>query len=387
MKVYRVAVIGCRSRGPAAALAYDAHPRAKVVGVCDLQPELARELAGKLRAALPFTDMDEMLQSTEPDIVAIATGTEFHFPLAMRALEYGVHLDIEKPMCVDLTQADALIARAQEKDAQIAVHHQQRTAPAFRAVADAIAKGRIGEPRYLLASDKGYYGGYGLMNIGTHLINGLLDLAGHCKRVSAVALTGGRVITPEDAVISPGGMGIIAGEHITATLQFGGNLTASVLLHRFPKVDKTAYGIEVFGTSGRLFWTSKASWWLPNPHFTPRANTNQWEELSPRVPAHYSPACGADLADYCYADDFIQALDENRAHTCSGSEGHHVLEVMMSIFAAGAYGKTVDLPLPCREHPLLRWRREAGLADPAPKPRDYAEWLTQEDQRIQGFRA
>ena len=54
----------------------------------------------------------------------------------------------------------------------------------------------------------------------------------------------------------------------------------------------------------------------------------------------------------------------------------------MGIFESAAYGKRVDLPQKCLEHPLLRWRREQGLAPPEPMPRDYNEWLAAEDQRL-----
>ena len=47
------------------------------------------------------------------------------------------------------------------------------------------------------------------MNIGTHLVNNLLELAGRCRSVSATATTGGRAITPEDVVPAPSGMGYI----------------------------------------------------------------------------------------------------------------------------------------------------------------------------------
>ena len=64
-------------------------------------------------------------------------------------------------------------------------------------------------------------GGYGLMNIGTHLVNNMLEIAGHVRRVTAAATAGGRAITPHDVLPAPSGMGVIVGENITATLSFG----------------------------------------------------------------------------------------------------------------------------------------------------------------------
>ena len=97
-----------------------------------------------------------MIQQTSPDIVAIPTGTEFHYDLCMRVLEHGVHIEVEKPMCVDLVEADAVIAKAKEKGVQIAVHHQGRVGASIQAITHAFNAGKIGELRYIYGSGKGY---------------------------------------------------------------------------------------------------------------------------------------------------------------------------------------------------------------------------------------
>ena len=66
------------------------------------------------------------------------------------------------------------------------------------------------------------------------------------------------------------------------------------------------------------------------------------------------------MEDYQFADEYVQALDEGRAHECSGEAGRHVLEILMGIFESGARGRRVDLPQADRDHPLLRWREEHG---------------------------
>ena len=77
----------------------------------------------ELNVSARFTDLDEMIRQTSPDIVAIPTATELHYDLCMCVLEHGVHIEVEKPMCVDLVEADAVIAKAEEKGVQVAVHH------------------------------------------------------------------------------------------------------------------------------------------------------------------------------------------------------------------------------------------------------------------------
>ncbi len=387
MKTYRVAILGCRSRGTSAAKAYHAHPRTQLVALCDLVKERLDALGERVNVSAHFTDLDEMIRQTSPDIVAIPTATDTHYPLAMRVLEHGVNIEIEKPLCTDLIQADAVIAKAQEKNARVVVHHQRRVSPTIQAVAQVLSEGKIGELRYIYASGKGYYAGYGLMNIGTHVINNMLRFGGHCRSVVTQGTTGGRAITPEDVLPSPAGMGTVAGEYTTSTLQFDGNVTGSLIQHRFPKVDTDAYVMELYGTEGRLFWSElKGAWWLPTPHFVPDGIHDRWEKLVPIYPEHFDESSGADADDYCIVDEYVNALDESRAHECSGEEGRHVIEILMAVFESAVYGTRVELPQKNREHPLLRWRSEAGLGPTKEMPRDYGSWLSQEMERLYGNR-
>jgi len=382
MKTYRVAILGCRGRGGAAAKAYHAHPRIDLVGLCDLIPERFNTLGDELGVSARFTDYNEMIEKMELDIVAIPTGTEFHYDLCMGVLEHGVNIEVEKPMCVDLEQADAVIAKAKAKGVKVAVHHQGRVGASMQAIARAFNEGRIGNLRYIYGSGKGYYAGYGLMNIGTHMINDILKFGGKCQSVVAAATTDGHAITPADVVPSPSGMGTIACEHITAALQFDNNVTGTLLQHRFDKMDSTAYAMEVYGTEGRLFWKSSGAWLLPQPHFVPDGQHDNWEALEPIYPEHYDPKKGASQDDYWFVEEYVRALDEDRDHDCSGAEGLHVIEIMMGIFESAAYGTRVDLPQERRDHPLLRWRAEAGLDAPEEMPRPYGEWLSAEDRRL-----
>ena len=353
--------------GMSAAKAYHAHPRTELVGLCDLIKDRVDAMGDHFNVSERFMDMDKMIAQTKPDIVVIPTGTEFHYELCMRSLEYGVNIDVEKPMCVDLEQADAVIAKAQEIGALIAVHHQGRACSAMRSAEKAVQEGRIGEIRYIYGSGKGYYAGYGLMNIGTHTINDIINFAGHCRSVTAIGLTDGHRITPNDVVPSAGGMGTIACEDITAALQFDNGITATLLQHRFEPVDSTAYGMEIYGTEGRIWWKTSGSWLLPQPHFLPDGKHDNWEALEPIHPEGYDAKCGADEAEYWYVEDYVCALDDGRDHRCSGSEALHTIEIMMGIFESAAYGvrrRAWMRQSLCRVRTVNGWRlRISGWAE------------------------
>lgn len=382
MKTYRVAVLGCGPRGGAAARAYAAHPRTQVVGLCDLAPDRARALGAALGVSALYADLDVMIPEVRPDIVVVPTGTEFHYDLARRALEYGAHVDVEKPMCATLDQADALLELARARGLRIAVHHQSRVNPSMLTVRQAIRGGQIGEIRHTVGSCKGYYGGFGLMNIGTHMVNNLMGLFGPCVALSAVIHTDRRAITPEDVLCAPLGMGIIAGERITGLLEFEDGNTATVLFHRYPQVNGNFYGFEVLGMEGHLLWKQRHVWRLPNLDFVPGSEWDRWEAVPLPNPENWDPVTDEAPDEFNYVDDFVNALDEGRDPVCSGAEGLRVMEVLMAIFESGAYQRRVTLPLTRRDHPLLRWRAEAGLPPPEPGARDYKAWLEAEDRRL-----
>jgi len=214
------------------------------------------------------------------------------------------------------------------------------------------------------------------------MLTNIIKFGGQCRSVVAIGLTDGRPITPADVVASPAGMGTIACERITAALQFDNGVTATLLQHRIPRVDSTAYGMEIYGTEGRLFWKSSGAWWLNQPHFVPDEEHSRWQALPPILPEHFDPDSRVDQGDYWFVEEYVQALDEGRDHECSGGAARHVIEIMMGIFESAAYGVRVELPQKRREHPLLRFRAEAGLGVPEEKPRPYGEWLNVEDRRL-----
>lgn len=166
---------------------FQADPRTGIVGLCDLISERLDGSGDGLGISARFTDLDAMIAETHPDIVAIATGREFHYDLAMRALEHGVNIDVEKPMCVDLEQADAVMAKAKEKGARVAVHHQASVGVNMRVMARALEDGRIGQLRYINASSQGYYGDYGILNVGGHLLSDITKVAIYACSVVATA--------------------------------------------------------------------------------------------------------------------------------------------------------------------------------------------------------
>ncbi len=125
--MYRVALIGCGAISKVHAEYLCQMPEIELVGLCDVRPERAKELAAAHSLDVPvFTDYREMLDTLRPDSVHICTPHYLHVPMAVCALERNINVLSEKPVCIDPDQMKALLKTAKESRAKICVSFQNR---------------------------------------------------------------------------------------------------------------------------------------------------------------------------------------------------------------------------------------------------------------------
>ena len=254
----------------------------------------------------------------------------------------------------------------------------------MRAIVRALEAGQIGEVQHIHGYGKAYYGGYDLMNIGTHMINMILKVAGPCRAISATAKTGGGNITRDDVLHSPLGMGTIVGERLSAILEFDGGVTATLLNHRYP--ERVPPMIEICGSEGRLMLASLlygedrgGVMYLPTPYFLPG---QEWQKLEAVLPEGFDPNGPADVEDYWFAEEYVTALDEDRDHECSGAAGLHVVEIMMGLFESAAYDARSAFRRRIAHIPCCAGGRRKGWVPRIPCHDHYPDWLDAEDERL-----
>jgi virulence factor len=107
---------------------YSSLPRADLVGVCDEDPDVGRKVA--LQYQVPFySEVDQLLKYV--DAVSVVTPTPTHFDLAMRCLEKGIHVLLEKPITETLEQAETLTNAAETLRVVVQVGHIERFNPTY----------------------------------------------------------------------------------------------------------------------------------------------------------------------------------------------------------------------------------------------------------------
>ena len=126
-----VAVVGCGRMGKFHARAYSQMPQVKLVGVYDLNPETASDVAGEY-GTQPFASLDELADHVSA--VTIAVPTQFHVSVAHGFIKRGIACLIEKPLAKSVEEAKQIVAWAKEFDAIVQVGHIERFNPAIRAM-------------------------------------------------------------------------------------------------------------------------------------------------------------------------------------------------------------------------------------------------------------
>ncbi len=146
----RIGLLGCGRIGIAHARALTGVPGAVLIGVTDVEPERAEAVARQY-GATAFAGAGSLLESRDLDAVVIAVPTYLHASLTVQAVEAGKHVLCEKPMAMNLEQADRMIAAAACHGRVLMVGHDLRFSLHYRKARELVVSGALGRPRALAA--------------------------------------------------------------------------------------------------------------------------------------------------------------------------------------------------------------------------------------------
>jgi len=140
----KVAIVGCGRIADAHASQIQRIEGCEIVGVCDREPLMARQLYERFPIKRYFSDLTELLSEARPDVIHITTPPESHFEIAQLCLKRGCHIYVEKPFTVDEGEARRLIAIANERRLKITVGHDDQFRHAARRMRSLVQSGFLG---------------------------------------------------------------------------------------------------------------------------------------------------------------------------------------------------------------------------------------------------
>ena len=165
-------------------------PGLEFVATCDPSDERRKAAETDFPGVRSYAAIEDLAEDDDVDVVFIATPPSFHAELAMQMLQAGKHVACEKPLCLTVADADALIATAQKLDRVLTVHQNRRWDPDFAAIERVVAAGALGElfnvetfvggfehPCRAWHSDVGVSGG-AVYDWGSHHVDWILQLLG-----------------------------------------------------------------------------------------------------------------------------------------------------------------------------------------------------------------
>jgi myo-inositol 2-dehydrogenase / D-chiro-inositol 1-dehydrogenase len=137
-------VIGCGTIGRLRARVASEHPSVSSVHVCDVDEAVVRGVASEVGAARRSTDFRELIDDPAVQLVIVSTGEHEHFDPAMAAIEAGKPILVEKPLVLDLAEADALVEAARAGGVPAFMGYTQRFRRRYISGKEQLENGRIG---------------------------------------------------------------------------------------------------------------------------------------------------------------------------------------------------------------------------------------------------
>jgi len=106
--------------------------RYEIAAICDVSPGLLAHVGGAYGIERRYSDASDLVAQDDIDAVFVLNSDEYHAEHAILAARHGKHVLIEKPMCLNVREAEEIIAARDKAGVQVMVAYMRRFAPAFQ---------------------------------------------------------------------------------------------------------------------------------------------------------------------------------------------------------------------------------------------------------------
>ncbi|MEI4197511.1 Gfo/Idh/MocA family protein [Roseovarius sp. E0-M6] len=312
MNTIKVAQIGCGYWGKN--LARNFAELGALAAVVDGNPDTANAFSEQY--SVPVRTLDEVLADNTIQAVSLATPAETHAALASRAIKAGKHVYVEKPLSLEIADAEAVIKEAASAERVLMVGHLLQYHPVFLRLREIVESGTLGPLRYIY-SNRMSLGKFRveenvLWSFAPHDFSMILSLAG--EEPSTVTAQGAAFVTADLAD--------------WATVQFvfpsgvRGHVQAS-WLHPFKE-----HRLVVVGEKAMAVFEDSASEW--GEKLKIYDHTIDYSGAVP-VPRKADAQCiavapGEPLKEECR--HFLDCAENGRSPRTDGTEGLRVLRAL-----------------------------------------------------------
>lgn len=350
----RAGVIGLGWAGQQHVAAYAADPTVDLVALSAMEDHLLTRFGDEHGVKLRYPDWQEMLEKADLDIVSVATPTFLHAPMAIAALEAGVHVLTEKPMAQSAEAARSMVEASRRTGRILEVSFNHRRRGDVAALAQVIESGVLGEIHYaktgwvrragipglgtwFTQAEKS--GGGALADIGVHMLDMTLHLLGEPAVRTASASTyadfgprgrGGSGFGISDVA---DGVPFEVEDLATAFLRLEDGATVLLEASWAQMIPSDRCSVTLYGTEGGaelVFGTPEGD------HLT------VWTEVA-GLPAEVKPAVGPDGRHAAAVADFIEVVRSGDPAEHTGEIALRRAEVLEACYRSAAAGAEVSI--------------------------------------------
>lgn len=367
-KTYRAAVIGHTGRGNyghGMEKLWKDVPATDLVAVADADANGLSKTANRL-SIKGFSDYRQMLEAVKPELVAVGPRwLDQHHDMVVACAEAGVKgIYLEKPMCQDLTQADAMVNACEQHGTKLAMATQNRYSPQVNIIRKMIANGELGDIVEIRArgKDDRRGGGEDLWVLGTHMLDLMSLFGGGAKSCYAQVFKEGRLVTAADVYDGNEGIGPLAGDEVHAMYRLENGCHGYWDSKRNAQGKPSRFGIRIQGTKGviELYDTGSLPFacYLPASSWSTGRSEKQWKQINSGgvdVPETI-PSGGLHEGNVLAVKDLIASIEKDRQPIANIYEARKTIEMIAGVFESHRLGKSVSIPLKNRKNPLMMLR-------------------------------
>lgn len=347
MSTYRAAIVGCGDQSVHHAHAY-AQAGIPVVAGADISHAALERFGRHVPDARTYTDYGRMLDDMRPDLVTIATHHPLHCEMVVAAAGRGAKgIVCEKPMAMDLAEADRMLDACRSTGSTLVVCHQRCYEAPYRLARELIAHGEIGTVRSVDVNASSC----SMLGDGTHAVHMLLWLLGKARVAHLLAQVQTRRVADG-----------LAEEAGTAFLAFDSGPCAHLtwgLVSREPKVPlhpgpqrRYYQSFVIHGDAGRLEVASDGP--ETEPRYLRVVRGARAEDVAFAEDATpYNKVALHRAALVPVIQDLVRSIETGSPHPLDGRSGRDVMEVIMAIYESSRRRRAVTFPLDVTGNPLL----------------------------------
>jgi myo-inositol 2-dehydrogenase / D-chiro-inositol 1-dehydrogenase len=320
-------------------------PEAEVTAVYGRNEERARTFAQKHHIPRSFTNVDRLLAEADCDIVDICIPNVLHAPTAIAAAKAGKHVIVEKPLCMTLEEADAMIDASRKAGKKLMYAEQLCFAPKYERVRELIREGALGDVYMLKQAEKHsgphtawfwdveQSGGGVLMDMGCHALGWFRWMLGGRPEIQTV-------YAQLDLLLHKGRT---RGEdHAITIVEFGGGVLG-VAEDSWAKHGGMDDRIEVYGTGGVTY----ADLFIGNSALTYSEKGYGYALEKAGSTAGWTFTIFEEVFNQGYPQElrhFVECVRQDKPPLLTGEDGRVVLEMMYAAYESARTGQKVRLP-------------------------------------------